>query len=112
MQNSNAIVVNTCNARHELALLNEIISQQKWKADHLKANVKSSQVYWLAGPNWFNEHAEDIRDYTCVFNKLPGMDAASNKVRMAQIFSLVNTDFIPRSFQMPGEADSLRAYMK
>lgn len=49
------VTINTCNARHELALLKEVILQQNqlgnnWKEQHLKDKTKNVDIFWLAGP--------------------------------------------------------------
>lgn len=111
------VKINTCNARHELALLRELISRNIWKEQHLKDKVKDQDIYWLAGTD-FAHHLELIKEHDVIFNRLPGVEAGSNKKIFSQIFQQLQRthpdefDFIPRTFVMPKEAKEASEYME
>ena len=78
------ISINTGNARHEKALLSELIRVHKWQEIENKDKVKQSDIYFLH-PSV--DILTLIKENNCIFQNLPGVNAASNKRRLAQIFS-------------------------
>ena len=110
-----SIRINSCNARHELALIRQLVETHGWKEDHLKQNVSKADIYWLAGIER-ELHYELIQNHT-IFNKLPGVDAVSNKSKTATVFKLMHKfhrelfDFVPQTFNMPEEAEELKEFM-
>ena len=49
MKSSRQITINTCNALHELHLLNNIIAMNPntWKGQHLRDKIKGCDIFWL-----------------------------------------------------------------
>ena len=98
--------INTCNSRHELALLKELIKKNNWSEEYIKDKFAKCDVFWLAGPDRENYFSEII-EHSVIFNHLPGSTAASNKSKFAQIMKLYkkhdeNTfSFTPRTFTLP-----------
>ena len=81
------ITINTCNARSDLALLNEIINcnPRNWRGNHLKDKFKGTDIFWLAGADL--DACEHIEKHHTIFNRLPGVEAASSKDQLASIFN-------------------------
>jgi len=75
--------INTCNSRHELALLKELIKQNGWSEEHIKDKFAKCDVFWLAGPDKERGYLESMREQNVIFNHLPGAGAASNKSKFA-----------------------------
>jgi hypothetical protein len=86
-----------------------------WKEEHLKQNIKQSDIYWLAGVEK-DQHLEYIREYPAFYNKLPGVNAASNKTKTAAVFQLMQNyhpdifDFVLKTFNMPDEQALLKEF--
>jgi hypothetical protein len=77
-------LINTTNARHELALLQAIIESEKnYHEVHIK-DAKANLIWQF--PLHQQENNERIMDTKAIFNRMPGVGVATNKRKTAQVF--------------------------
>ena len=102
----NTFSINTSMCRHELPLLQELLSAHNWREVYLKD--KNADLIWLF-PLHKEENLERIFNTKAIFNRIPGLQVVSNKKTLALILSRFSRhyesdfNFIPRTFVLPNE---------
>jgi hypothetical protein len=107
--------VNVCNARHELALLQDIISTNHYQEVYIKD--KQADLIWLF-PGSKNYNNEMINNTKAIFNQVPGLSVVSNKRNAARVLTRMARyypdpfNFIPETYCLPEQTQALELRMK
>ncbi len=107
--------INICNARHELALLQDIIQHNQYQVEHIKD--KPADLVWLfPGSKEYNNQM--IMSTNAIFNQMPGLSVMSNKRNAAKVFARMSRyfpaqyNFVPETYCLPEQSQALEERMK